>query len=70
MVRRLREQDGVVGIVMISGWGSQSLTALETNGVVDGVAAKPLDLTQLRNLVATVAQRAASRRQEARSDRS
>ncbi len=71
VARTLRERDPVVGIVAISGWGreilGETLGQASEDGVVDLVAAKPLDIQKIRELVSRAAA-AASRRRAASAE--
>jgi len=62
LIRSLRARDPVVAIAVISGWGSEARRTAEQGVGVDLTASKPLDLEQLRRLVASAASLVRARR--------
>ncbi len=65
LVRSLRARDPAVAIAVISGWGSETMRAAERGVGVDLTAAKPLDIEELRRLVASATSLVRARRSRA-----
>lgn len=62
LARQLREQDGALAIVLLTGWGREQELAAMPADHVDLTGVKPIDLPQLRRLLAHAARLTAARR--------